>query len=488
MGLETPNFEIMPSEDTARESQSEQKVSAEVIERERREVAFEIEDLEEKITFLEEAKKEITEAVPVVRETLSIDHAPKDIDLYDLSKEERLKRKEMVALRYREVLDKIAPVGKLLETNEDGSLVEQEITPNNLVFIRADDYVPEINENGELKILSAYDATDGKVWRLTDHFTLNHRVASNNGGSWENKNYQFIIPGEKMVETNGLPENLYSIDTFWAKSIELPQDTVIIYEHGKKPAIPEGREKDFILIERGEDVNDKELISLVLERMNYSEIQGEAWSALPQYKKFDEEVRSFAEKEHLRSGPHVYSWSDALEEVGSAKSALLYDHGLRNILSLYREDDKEYTRMPKELKEKAWQTIFESFTLEPQDYPKLRAERVEMGGDPDNFTDEAISQNLKEGKARTAKFLGDMLWGLYDEGQHQIPRDDQEVILKTVPKEAWQYQIDSMKTKIGDTLEGYRDLEEVKEIFSKYSETPYKEITGKELNSVNLKF
>ncbi|MDI6821080.1 MAG: hypothetical protein QMD65_02790 [Patescibacteria group bacterium] len=487
MGFETSNFEIRSSEDTARESTSEQEVGVEIVERERRKAAFEIKDLEEKITFLERAKKEISETAPLVPEALSQDHAPKDIDLYNLSKEERLRRREMITNRYKEALDKIPPIGKLLETDEKGLLVEQEIVPDNLVFIRADDYIPEINEKGELKILSAYDATDGKVWRLTNHFTLNHRVASNIGGSWENKSYQFIIPGEKIVETNGLPENLYSIDTFWAKSVELPQGTVIIYEHGKKPAIPEGREKDFILIERDKDVNDKELTSLVLERMNYSEIQGEAWSALPQYKEFDKGARSFAEKEHLRSGPHVYSWSDAFEEVGFAKSVLLYDHGLRNMLSLYREDYKEYARMPKELKEKAWQTIFESFTPEPRDYSKLRVERIELGGDPDNFTDEVISQNLKEAKVRTAKFLSDVLWGLYDEGKHQIPREDQTVMLKMVPKEAWQYQIDSMKEKIG-TFEGCRDLEEMKGVFNKYFETPYKEITGKEINRAELTF
>lgn len=184
MGLESfpqPSPKIpdeLTAKDKALRSVSKQEVNIETIEQERREIAFEIEDIEGKLTFLEGAKKEISEAVPTLPKSLSKEHAPKDLDLYELSKEERLKRKEMIAARYKEVLDKIPPVGKLLETDKEGSLVEQEITPNNLVFIRADDYVPEIDEKGELKILSAYDATDGKVWRLTDHFTLNHRVAS----------------------------------------------------------------------------------------------------------------------------------------------------------------------------------------------------------------------------------------------------------------------------------------------------------------------
>jgi len=72
-----------------------------------------------------------------------------------------------------------------------------------------------------------YNQYQGNRW--TKHFTLNHIVASNNGGDWSGKDFVYLIPGKEIITLNGKPASLYAVDTWWSKSIILPKNTVVLY-------------------------------------------------------------------------------------------------------------------------------------------------------------------------------------------------------------------------------------------------------------------
>jgi translation initiation factor 2 beta subunit (eIF-2beta)/eIF-5 len=415
---------------------------------------------------------------------------PSDLDLDNFSKEERIERRKMLMDRYKEDLEKILKIGKLLETDDNRRLREQEIDLDQVVFIRADNFSPNI-ENNQLKILNAHDATDGKIWRLTNHYTLNHRVAGNIGGDWENTKYQFVVPGEKMMEINGKPDNLYSIDSFWNKSNILPESSVIIYEKGNKPEIPEELKDTITLIERDIDVNDKELISLVLEKMNYSEIKGKEWAVSPGYENFDKGIKLLTDKKNIDTGVHAESWTEAFENVGDARFELDYEMGRISLWQIYREGrEDELKRMPKELKEKSWQTLFEVFKIKEQDFPRLREERLDFyikfltreGIEKaiaeeifeKEFSNEEISERINKSKEKISKFLDNLF-------ESKISKEEKSLIFKNIPIEAWQYSINN-------ALAGGLSSNQVKSNFDKYYAKAYQDTTGEKLNTTNLRF
>ena len=448
-----------------------------------------LQELEEEIKDAEQAREEISETAVPQAETIGDKKAPRTIDLFELSSEEKLKRQQWVAEKYKDVLARVPGVGKKLETTEGGYIEDQDIGFDQLVFIRADDYPPDVTE-GELRVLNAHDATDGRIPRITNHFTLNHRVTSNNGGSWENRHYQFIIPGQAMAEVNGNPDNLYSIDSFWTKSVKLPKGTVIIYAEGKKPTIPEDLEDDIVLIERDSVVNDAELISLVLERMGYSKISGGGWSASPGYEKFDKGVQRLADKEKLSSGVHFGSWSEILEETNMTQLGSDYEQGRRQLLRLYdKNKSEELRRTQQNLKRKAWEDLLGVFKVSKKDYPGLRRKVKKLFGEytEEEFTDEAIDRRVKEGREKIGSFIGDIVeGGRHTQKEKAIPKEECAFILRLVPIEAWQHLVDQMKQSLSEGI--YQDIDEVRSKFMEYFAVPYEETTGDKLAVEALKF
>jgi hypothetical protein len=60
-------------------------------------------------------------------------------------------------------------------------------------------------------------------------------VENNNGGSWSAPECVIISPAPSMININGLPANLFSVDTFWDGDMEVPQDSIVFW----KNSIPE---------------------------------------------------------------------------------------------------------------------------------------------------------------------------------------------------------------------------------------------------------
>jgi hypothetical protein len=397
-------------------------------------------------------------------------------------------------------LEQIPRTGKLLELDANGLPAEQEVTPDQIAFVRADDFEPRIDEKGQVEILNAHDATEGELWRLTNHFAINHRVASNNGGNWQNKRYQFVIPGRAMIETNGNPENLYAVDTFWTKSVALPKGSVIIYEKGHKPNIPEHMAGQITLVERDADVNDRELVSAVLEQMEYSEIEGGGRYAAHGYKYVDEAIARLAKAERVSSSAHDGSWSDWYEQIGFHISQLNFSAAVHGLRQIYK-DPEALERAPEAQKRRAWRAALEPFSLNPNDIPAIREreraryeremasrglskETIETAFNKD-FSDEVLATKIEEGKASAIAMLDRLLQGQYP----HVSNQELATVLNEVPLQAWQYKIDLMKREeIDIDVPKYKDAGEVRDAFRKVIQEPYEHATDRQFEMEHLKF
>lgn len=90
------------------------------------------------------------------------------------------------------------------------------LKPQELCVVHATRYKPEGTEDGDFLVPTTFDATKGKVLRNTVHTALNHKVAGHMYGSWGDAGYVVISPFEKMMEANGVPTVLNTVDTYWA--------------------------------------------------------------------------------------------------------------------------------------------------------------------------------------------------------------------------------------------------------------------------------
>lgn len=184
----------------------------------------------------------------------------------------------------------------------------------------------ENDNNGESWNEYFKNQTDIYGNRWTKHFTLNHLVEDNTGGSWINKSFVMLLPGKEMVSLNGKPSSLYVIDTWYSKNVVIPKNTVVLYS-------PEVRNKveqmsfEFNRDLNGEklkypvyflEINSKDEVNDVIQAMGYSVVKGGAYHSTEDV---EEEFRDFVSSENQVSmGPHSYTfWSD-LEQNGKKVS------------------------------------------------------------------------------------------------------------------------------------------------------------------------
>ena len=101
-----------------------------------------------------------------------------------------------------------------------------------LVCVRLLDEV----ENGKLKALHwakeekeipKYGVGDPNS-RFTLHFSLNYPYGRYFGFNWANKNKAVLIPLESLLNSNQIPINIHSADTFFLYEINLPDETIIL--------------------------------------------------------------------------------------------------------------------------------------------------------------------------------------------------------------------------------------------------------------------
>ena len=424
----------------------------------------------ERIESLETAKKEIAGTEPPKPEAVTPDHAPSDIDLDNLSPEKIKERHDQLVERYREQLDSIQPTGVKLETDERGQIAAQEITADKLVFVHATSFAPKVETDGSLRILNDQEATDGKVPRITTHFALNHRVSANSGGRWDNKEYQIIMPGNDMLAANGRPANLMAVDTFYAKSVTLPPGTVMIYEKGYRPNIPDEtiKKNKIVLIERDQNTNDSELVNIVTDKMGYSRITGGGMrSSDPN---INEGISKFAEANEMTSHAHFNSWSYWLENAKFGLSDGRYDKALQGIEAWYSgpEYQAELANMPIELRRQAVEGFLDIF--------KRNA---------DGIADEKLKTDTEYYQLIGGKFIDHVLYGDYYSAENGrfMSEEDRRMIIESIPSDFWSHKIEEAKKNIGRM---FKNEEEMKSAFLENYAEPYEKLTGKPLDLKTL--
>lgn len=105
------------------------------------------------------------------------------------------------------------------------------LKPQELVSVHATRYEPQVGPNGELIVPTTFDATKGKVLRSSVHTSLNHKVQGHMYGSWGDAGYVIISPFESMMEANGVPTVLNTVDTWWSRDpgepLRFPDATIV---------------------------------------------------------------------------------------------------------------------------------------------------------------------------------------------------------------------------------------------------------------------
>ncbi len=105
------------------------------------------------------------------------------------------------------------------------------LRPQELVTVHATKYEPAVGSDGELLVQTTFDATKGKVLRNSVHTALNHKVSGHMYGSWESAGYVLISPFESMIQANGVPTVLNTVDTWWARNpgepLVFPNATIV---------------------------------------------------------------------------------------------------------------------------------------------------------------------------------------------------------------------------------------------------------------------
>jgi hypothetical protein len=102
--------------------------------------------------------------------------------------------------------------------SEQGNSSEHMLNPAELCCVHATRFLPSEGNAGDYLVPTTFDATHGKTPRNTVHTSLNHKVGGHMYGSWDDAGYVIISPFSKMIEANGVPAVLNTVDTYWDRS------------------------------------------------------------------------------------------------------------------------------------------------------------------------------------------------------------------------------------------------------------------------------
>ncbi|MEX0932178.1 MAG: hypothetical protein WDZ81_01060, partial [Candidatus Saccharimonadales bacterium] len=104
---------------------------------------------------------------------------------------------------------------------ESGRSKVKKMGTEEIVVVHATRYKPEV-QNGKV-ILKSTEDVEEKSGRASIHFTLNHRVAPNVFGSWEDAKYTVLAKLSDVLKANpDALESLYAIDTFFVPEVGEP--------------------------------------------------------------------------------------------------------------------------------------------------------------------------------------------------------------------------------------------------------------------------
>lgn len=112
---------------------------------------------------------------------------------------------------------------------------------NNWVMVHATKYMPRRLPNGDFAIPTTAIATNYDVPRATVHVTLNHVVAANSGGNWDDMPMVVLAPFKDVVSKNENPLEVSLLDTYFAPDVKtglvLPSGTRIV----RAGNVPDGK-------------------------------------------------------------------------------------------------------------------------------------------------------------------------------------------------------------------------------------------------------
>lgn len=261
-----------------------------------------------------------------------------------------IEKKEEIREKYKDFFENVKSTGipfKLSEKGEDSFLnyydPEQEMSWDNIAFVRSEKKFPT-KKDGKLQVLTPHEESD--VDRMTTHWTLNHKVLSHSYGSWEGNPYLIVCPGKDMVDLNGLPVNLYGIDTFWEKGIVLPENAVII----SSGEVPEDIDKSVKILKIASSDEEQIALEILLEKMGYTKLRG-GNHYLEWDKNVDSLIRTFAEENNIESGRHTHNWTESLE------SFLGGEISIDNLKNFFK--NRGFSKIPEKIKSKLADKISE---------------------------------------------------------------------------------------------------------------------------------
>ncbi|MFH1162050.1 MAG: hypothetical protein V1696_02120 [Candidatus Jorgensenbacteria bacterium] len=147
-----------------------------------------------------------------------------------------LEQKRMQLVRYDEARDNEHLVA--LKEGAERMTREQPLKLKELIAVHLTKFMPRQSEARDAwELQTSYEATGKKMPRITQHFTLNHPiVAAGAYGSWEDASIAVLMPLDRMIERNGKPSLLNTVDTFWEVSpgrrTILPKDDAWLVKPG----------------------------------------------------------------------------------------------------------------------------------------------------------------------------------------------------------------------------------------------------------------
>lgn len=196
----------------------------------------------------------------------------------------------------------------------------QEITWDNLAFVRVVEHGPVLDNAGNLVLQTPYAGTKEQHPFLRDprttlHWTINHHVRPHNDwrSTEEAADLPFIIvmPGSGIKETSQEPINLSEVDSFWDHDMILPAGTVILYKPGQKIEIPPSLNGKIHLVEWDQKTDPQLLIAKVLEQLGYTPIKGGMHGSKTDG--VNEVIQNFNAREGLDSGNHQFHETNRFE-------------------------------------------------------------------------------------------------------------------------------------------------------------------------------
>ncbi len=140
-------------------------------------------------------------------------------------------------LRKVQVLQEI---GTPEQPSDEREFRAEPLRVENLVCVHATKYRPQSDGESGFLVPTTFDATGGKALRNSVHTALNHKVeAVFFGGEWEGTDYVVLSPMQDMMEANGLPTVLNTVDTWWVRnpgeSLRFPDATLVEAAGGDLP-------------------------------------------------------------------------------------------------------------------------------------------------------------------------------------------------------------------------------------------------------------